>query len=80
MVVIYPSQREYTQSIRYSVKLRRKGTPIPAIDILIGTIAVSKNLYLVTNDRHFEILKEVEPHLKYINYHDFYEDVKKLTI
>jgi len=80
MDVLYPSERDYIQSIRYSVKLRRKGTPIPAIDILIGGIAVSRDLYLVTNDRHFEILTRVEPQLKCINYHDFYEDLKKLTI
>ena len=80
MDVHYPSQREYTQSIKYSVKLRRKGTPIPAIDILIGAIAVSKDLYLVTNDRHFKTLKVIEPQLKYMKYNAFYKDLKKLSL
>ncbi len=65
--VIFPSSNHYEQAFKNSVLLRAKGTPLPAVDILIGTITVEKNLILVTNDTHFDKLQEVEPRLKIIN-------------
>ncbi len=65
--VIYPSSIHYDQSFKNAVLLREKGTPIPMIDILIGTITVEKNLILVSNDIHFKSLQKIEPRLKIIN-------------
>ena len=65
--VIYPSSIHYEQSFKNAVLLREKGTPLPTIDILIGTITVEKNLILVSNDIHFKSLQKIEPRLKIIN-------------
>ena len=64
--VIYPSSIHYEQCFNNALLLREKGTPIPVIDILIGTITVDKNLILVSDDSHFKSLQDVEPRLKII--------------
>jgi predicted nucleic acid-binding protein len=73
--VIYPSTIHYEQAFKNAILLREKGTPMPTIDILIGTITVEKNLILVSDDSHFENLQEVEPRLKIINSEAF---IKKI--
>ena len=65
--VIYPSSIHYEKSFKNAVLLREKASPIPTIDILIGTITVEKNLILVSNDIHFKSLQKIEPRLKIIN-------------
>jgi len=75
--VIYPSSIHYEQGFRNALLLREKGTPIPTIDILIGTITVDKNLILVSDDSHFEYLQEVEPRLKIITSDTF---IKKIQL
>lgn len=74
--VIYPSPIHYEQSFRYAVLLREKGTPIPTLDILIGTITVDKNLILVSNDIHFKSLQKIEPRLKIINSKDYIKNIQ----
>lgn len=45
--------------------LKRNGTPIPIIDLLIGSIAISKNLTLISTDRnHFGVIKNVKEDFK----------------
>ncbi len=75
ITIIFPSTIHYEQAFKYALLLREKGTPIPTIDILIGTITVNKNLILVSDDLHFQYLQEVEPHLKIISSESF---IKKI--
>ena len=65
--IIFPSTIHYEPAFKNALLLREKGTPIPTIDILIGTITVEKNLILVSDDLHFQFLQEVEPRLKMIS-------------
>ena len=74
--IIYPSTIHYEQAFKNAILLREKGTPIPTIDLLIGTISVEKNLILVSDDSHFEYLQEAEPRLKIINSDTFIKKVK----
>ena len=69
--IIFPSSIHYEQAFKYALLLREKGTPIPTIDILIGTISVDKNLILVSDDSHFKYFQEVEPRLKIIDAESF---------
>jgi len=71
--VIYPSSIHYEQSLKNAILLREKGTPIPTIDILIGTVTVEKNLILVSEDSHFEYFQEVDPRLKIVSFETFLE-------
>ena len=74
--VIFPSSIHYEQGFKNALLLREKGTPIPTVDILIGTITVDKNLILVSDDSHFEHLQEVEPRLKIINSKAFIKKIQ----
>ena len=74
--VIYPSSFHFEQSFKNAVLLREKGTHIPTIDILIGTITVEKNLILVSNDIHFESLQKIEPRLKIINTEAYIQNIQ----
>jgi predicted nucleic acid-binding protein len=71
ITIIFPSIIQYEQAFKNALLLREKGTPIPTIDILIGTITVDKNLILVSDDLHFQYLQEVEPRLKIISSESF---------
>jgi len=76
ILVIYPLSKHYEQAFKNAILLREKGTPIPTVDILIGTIAVDKNLILVSDDSHFKDLQEVEPRLKIINSEIFIKKIQ----
>jgi tRNA(fMet)-specific endonuclease VapC len=49
---------------RVRVELRRQGTPLPMMDVLIASIARSSHLTLVTRDNHFAAV----PRLKRVNW------------
>ena len=47
--------------------LRVNGKPIPIIDALIGAIAISRNLTVITSDKaHFSVIKEINKQFKVI--------------
>lgn len=76
--IYYPTSVHYKNGLEYASVLRKKGTPLRAIDILIGTIAVNKNLYLVTNDSDFNFLQAVESRLKIIPTENYVERIKEI--
>jgi len=44
------------------IALRKNGTPIPVVDLLIGTIALATNSTLITTDQHhFQMFQAVQP-------------------
>jgi len=57
--VIYPTLDDYNESLKISAALLRKGTPLPAIDILVASICIRRNLTLCTADKHFTNVKSV---------------------
>jgi len=77
LVVIHPSLDHYTHSLDYAIKLRIKGTPIPAIDLVIGAIAVDRKLCLVTNDAHFDYFREIETTLRVCSVGDYLKDISQ---
>ena len=65
--ILYPEKKDYHLAIKWQTLLRKKGNPIPAIDLVIAAQAYNRGLTLVTCDEHFRILKrEVAPDLKLI--------------
>jgi len=65
--ILYPEKKDYHLAIKWQTLLRRKGNPIPAIDLIIAAQAYNKGLTLITYDKHFEILKrEAVPDLKLV--------------
>ena len=60
LAVIYPTLEDYDESLKISAGLLRKGTPLPAVDILIASICIRRNLTLCTMDSHFTNIKSVK--------------------
>ncbi|PIS06097.1 MAG: PIN domain-containing protein [Candidatus Buchananbacteria bacterium CG10_big_fil_rev_8_21_14_0_10_33_19] len=52
--VIWPERRDYIKAIWLGEYLYDIGKPIQGIDLLIASIALNRNLILVTKDKHFE--------------------------
>ena len=65
--ILYPEKKDYHLAVRWQTLLRRKGSSIPAADLIVAAQAYNRNLTLITCDKHFELLKrEVAPDLKLI--------------
>lgn len=65
--ILYPEKKDYHLAVKWQTILRRKGNPIPAVDLIIAAQAYNRNLTLVTCDKHFKILKEeVVPDFKLV--------------
>jgi len=62
--VIYPTAADYDESLRISASLLKIGKPLPAIDILIASIAIRRGLPLRTSDEHFKHIKSVRKEFK----------------
>ncbi len=62
--VIYPSKADYLKAIEVSDKLYHEGTPVGAVDVLIASIALNRDLSVVTQDKDFEKINAVERKLK----------------
>ncbi len=56
--ILYPEKRDYHLAIKWQTILRKKGNPLPAVDLIIAAQAYNRGLTLATRDKHFIILKE----------------------
>jgi tRNA(fMet)-specific endonuclease VapC len=64
LAVIYPNSDDYQESIEITIALLQKGTPLPAIDILVAAMCIRRELTLCTKDNHFTAIKAVRKSLK----------------
>jgi len=64
LAVIYPTLDDYDESLKISASLLRKGCPLPAVDILIASMCIRRNLRLRTIDKHFTGVKSVRDAFK----------------
>jgi predicted nucleic acid-binding protein len=53
------NQEIWIRASQLGYDLRRKGKTIPSADLLIASIAIYYNLYLLHADQHFEIIKQI---------------------
>ena len=58
---LQPTPRAVAQAARWGFELARRGTPIPAIDLVIAAVAVAYDCELWHGDAHFERLKPLAP-------------------
>lgn len=59
--ILFPRKGDYLKALEIVVKLREVRKPTPAIDVLIAAMCIRRDLRLLTKDRHFLFIKEVEP-------------------
>jgi predicted nucleic acid-binding protein len=62
--VIYPTVEDYDEALKTSVSLLKIGKPLPAVDVLIASICIRRNLPLCTADEHFTLVKSVRRDFK----------------
>jgi len=55
--VLYPIVEDYDQALRLAARLLTRGTPLPAIDILLAAMCIRRKARLVTKDEHFIDIK-----------------------
>ena len=62
--ILFPEKEDYLLSIMIAKKLLKHGKAIPAVDIIVASIAINHDLRFVTRDKHFMAVKAVEPQFK----------------
>ncbi len=58
--VIVPNHEDYKRALELGVLLRKAGTPVAAVDILIASTALNRNLTIATKDKDFLQIKRIE--------------------
>jgi|SRR3989344_3299989 len=62
--IIFPNTKDYVEAVEIARKLRRKGTLVGAIDILIAAMAVNRSAPLRTKDSDFKQIQAVVQELQ----------------
>ncbi len=62
-VVVFPKSNDYERALNISAKLYLIGKPIPAIDVLIASMALNRKIAVISKDKHFDAVQEVESDL-----------------
>jgi len=62
--VLYPTKSDYAKAVELQVRLRKRGEPLPATDLIIAAMAINNDVTLVTLDEHFQVIRKVEPKLR----------------
>ena len=62
--ILWPKKEDFYKSIEIMNKLLKEGKPVPVIDVLIASMCINRGLKLLTRDKHFRWIKEIEPHFK----------------
>jgi tRNA(fMet)-specific endonuclease VapC len=58
--VLLPNQETAENYARLFVQLKQAGTPIPDNDLWIAALVLQHNLLLITRDRHFERIPQLQ--------------------
>ena len=56
--VLFPESIDYIKAIEIAEKLRSRGKPIGAIDMLIAAMCINRSVKLVSKDNHFKSVAE----------------------
>ncbi|RLG53649.1 MAG: DNA-binding protein [Thermoproteota archaeon] len=64
--IYFMGEEEQLTAVLLQIKLRKIGSPMSIGDLLIAATCINKNETLLTKDKDFMIIKEVEPTLKVV--------------
>jgi len=64
--VVYPSAEDYKLAVVIAKDLIKRGTPVPAIDIVIAAVAVNRGFALATEDKYFAYIRDVREDLELV--------------
>ena len=71
LTILFPDFNDFEKSIEYTFKLRKIGTPIPAIDLVIAAMCHTRNLMLISNDAHFQHISSMDPKFRVLSLENF---------
>jgi len=57
--ILYPTKEDYDTAIRWQIELRKKGNPLPSVDLIIMAIGYNNGYEIITMDKHFKYIKTV---------------------
>ncbi len=55
---------DYLKGVEIAQKLRQRGKPVGAIDILLAAMCLNRSAKLITKDADFRLIKDVEKELQ----------------
>ena len=62
--VLWPEKEDFYLALDTASRLRLIGKPIGAIDIMVASMCINRNMKLITKDNDFVKIKEVEKSFK----------------
>ena len=63
-VILFPERADFDKAVDISLRLRLKGNMIGAVDVIIASMCINRGLKLVTKDKDFNYVKEVDKNFK----------------
>ena len=64
LTVLYPTLEDFQESADISLSLFRKGTPLPAVDIMVAAMCIQRNFMLCTRDPHLTNIRSIRPRFR----------------
>ena len=62
---VLPEIPDYIKSVEIANKLKEKGSPIGAVDIIIAAMCLNRSAVLLTKDNDFQIVANIFPEFKF---------------
>lgn|GEM_PF-751807 len=64
LLIVYPMKGDYELALinlrKTLINLRKIGELVNVVDIILSSIAINRNMIVVTNDIDFELIRKVE--------------------
>lgn len=64
VLVVYPTKEDYDLALRIMIGLRKIGWSVNVVDVMLASIAINRDMVVVTNDKDFEFIKKIEERLE----------------
>lgn len=61
--ILFPETKDCVMALEIAQKLRQRGTPVGAVDMLIAAMAINRSLAVRTSDGDFKKIQVVMPEL-----------------
>jgi hypothetical protein len=59
--ILFPEKKDFLKAIEIMAVLLKKGKPIPALDVIIASMCLGRDVPFHTKDKHFEIIRKEFP-------------------
>ena len=63
--ILFPEEEDFSLAIEISWGLRKIGKPVGAVDVLVASMCINRDMELITKDKDFEIIQSIEPEFRF---------------